>query len=132
MNMLVAGSPQILSTNNWLQKMEFNSIETGNALNNSEITQLSKDINIDKLRAYRLAVGRRTRDIVMNLQPGDFGMKVDPSRLEKVLAEGAVVESTRWLTDYWGKKTIAGLLLMPPTRHNFVHLNEAARIKKKL
>ncbi len=68
----------------------------------------------------------------MNLQPGDFEMKVDRSRLEKVLAEGAVVESTRWLTDYWGKKTIAGLLLMPPTRHNFVHLNEAARIKKKL
>ncbi len=37
MNMLVAGSPQILTTNNWLQKMEFNSSETGNALNNSEI-----------------------------------------------------------------------------------------------
>jgi hypothetical protein len=36
------------------------------------------------------------------------------------------------LSDYWSKKTIAGLLLMPPTRHNFVHLNEAARIRQKL
>ncbi len=64
MNMLVAGSPQILTTSNWLQKMEFNSSETGNALDKAGISLLSKDINIDKLRAYRLAVGRRTREIV--------------------------------------------------------------------
>jgi hypothetical protein len=34
--------------------------------------------------------------------------------------------------DYWSKKTIAGLLLMPPTRHCILHLNEAMRIKEKL
>lgn len=32
----------------------------------------------------------------------------------------------RFVTDYWSRRTIAGLLLMPATRHNFVHLNEAA------
>ena len=32
---------------------------------------------------------------------------------------------------YWSKRDIAGLLLMPATRHNIVHLNEALRIKKK-
>ena len=45
--------------------------------------------------------------------------------------EGAVVEGARGLLDYWGGLTIAGLLLMPPTRHNFVHLNEAWMLKGK-
>jgi hypothetical protein len=34
--------------------------------------------------------------------------------------------------EYWGGLTYAGLLLMPPTRHNFIHLNEALRVKKKV
>jgi hypothetical protein len=31
----------------------------------------------------------------------------------------------------WLESTIAGLLLMPPTRNNFIHLNEALRIVYK-
>jgi hypothetical protein len=34
--------------------------------------------------------------------------------------------------DYWSRRTVAGLLLMPPTRHCFLHLNEALRIKHAL
>jgi hypothetical protein len=51
--------------------------------------------------------------------------------LQQVLDEGAVVQEAQGLLDYWGGLNIAGLLLMPPTRHNFVHLNEALRIKQK-
>ena len=56
---------------------------------------------------------------------------MDPDRLERVLAEGAVTEAGRGVADYWAGLTGAGLLLMPPTRHALVHLNEAARIKQK-
>jgi hypothetical protein len=45
--------------------------------------------------------------------------------------ERAVLEAASDITDYWGKRTIAGLLLMPATRHNLVHLNEALRLKQK-
>ena len=34
------------------------------------------------------------------------------------------------LVKYWGKRDTAGLLLMPATRHNFIHLNEALRLKQ--
>ena len=47
------------------------------------------------------------------------------------MAEGAVLEVASDLIDYWAKRTIAGLLLMPATRHNLVHLNEALRLKQK-
>jgi len=44
----------------------------------------------------------------------------------------AVGAAADWLVACWGGLTLAGLLLMPPTRHNFVHLNEAVRIKARI
>ena len=131
MNILIAGSSQLLNQDNWLDKMKINSHETGNALDAAGISALSAAIDIDALLSYRIAVGRRTREIVEKLNPGDLKQKVRPDRLERVLRERAVEETTLWLSDYWSKKTTAGLLLMPPTRHNFIHLNEAARLKQK-
>ena len=45
--------------------------------------------------------------------------------------EGAVDEIASWLIDYWSKRNIAELLLMPATRHNLVHLNKCLRLKHK-
>ncbi|MBN2501937.1 MAG: hypothetical protein JXB38_14240 [Anaerolineales bacterium] len=95
------------------------------------MADLSAQIDIAALRAYRLAVGQRTQEIVKGLQAEDMQQKTDPARLQKVLAEGAVLPEAMSIIDYWSKRTIAGLLLMPPTRHNFLHLNEAMRIKSK-
>lgn len=53
-------------------------------------------------------------------------------RLQRLKDEGAVLEGADWLIKYWSGLTVAGLLLMPPTRHNFVHLNEAISVKRKL
>jgi len=46
--------------------------------------------------------------------------------------EGAVLPGAEGLLDYWGKRKIFEMLLMPPTRHLMTHLNEARSIKKKL
>jgi hypothetical protein len=113
-------------------QMKFLSAETGNALDKTGIIKLITNIEIEALRCYRQAVGRRTRLILKSLPPDVLQRRVAPASLEQVLVEGAVVESTRALVEYWGRRTIAGLLLMPPTRHAFLHLNEAARIRRKL
>jgi len=131
MNLLVAGSPQVLRRGNWLEKMKITVCDTGNAMDKKGVADLSNAIDIEALRAYRLAVGRRTREIVKQLQPEDLKRKVEPSRLRQVWDEGAVVEAASGIVDYWGKRTIAGLLLMPATRHNLVHLNEALQLKSR-
>ena len=95
------------------------------------IADLSATIDVDALLAYRLAVGRRTRNVVTRLTPADLKQKVEPARLQQIMDEGAVSAVSRGLLDYWGKRTIAGLLLMPPTRHNMVHLNEALKLRQK-
>ncbi|MGB3716955.1 MAG: DinB family protein [Candidatus Promineifilaceae bacterium] len=131
MNMLIAGSAQLLHVDKWQDRMGISAVDTGNLMDEENVAELSATIDISSLREYRLAVGRRTREIVMDLQPGVLRKKVDPIRLQRVVDEGAVVQSALGLIEYWGKRTVAGLLLMPPTRHNFVHLNEATGLKQR-
>jgi hypothetical protein len=132
MNLLVAGRPQLLLLDGWFKRMQVKERDTGNAMDAGEMADFSARINIPALRAYRMAVGRRTRQIVRVLQPEEFKRKTDPVHLQEVLKEGAVLASEQWLIDYWGGLTVAGLLLMPPTRHNLVHLNEAMKIKQEI
>jgi hypothetical protein len=130
MNMLVAGTPQLLLKDGRLERMRITAGDTGNAMDADEIADFSAQIDIPALRAYRLTVGNRTREIVEGLQQGDFKRKTDPARLRWAVTERAVLASQQWLIDYWGRLTVAGLLQMPPTRHNLVHLNEALKIKR--
>jgi hypothetical protein len=132
MNLLVSGDPQLLHRENWLVRLQVTLQHTGNEMESAEVADLSAAVDLKALRAYRLAVGSRTREIVSGLGPVQMRQKVDPARLERVVAEGAVVEAARGIVDYWGRRKTSGLLLMPPTRHNFLHLNEAARIKKRV
>lgn len=132
MNMLVAGSPQLFVQDGWMKKLKVTALHSANSMSLSEIALLSAQIDIGALRLYRQAVGRRTRQIVPKLKPDEIKQKADPSRLQKVMDEGALLPDAIGILMYWSKRTIAGLLLMPPTRHNFLHLNEALRIKQKL
>jgi hypothetical protein len=131
MNLLVAGCPQVLN-DRWLGRMKVAVCDTGNTMNEQEIADFSHAINIKALRAYRVAVGRRTQAIVKRLKPADLKRQVDPVRLRQVTIEGAVLEGARGIVIYWGRRNVAGLLLMPSTRHILVHLNEVIRMKGRL
>jgi hypothetical protein len=132
MNILVSGGSQVLAQDDWLGRMNITYRHTGNLMDEAEVSELSKAIDIEALRAYRLAVGSQTREIVRGLRPEELKQKVDAARLQRLLDEGAVVEEAGDLIAYWGRRNIAGLLLMPATRHNFVHLNECFRLKQRL
>jgi hypothetical protein len=132
MNLLVAGSPQILLKDNWIERMNSSVRNTGNGMTATNVAELSATIDLEALQGYRLSVGRRTREIAMQLQPEELKKKVNLTRLGQITVEGAMLDSAKGILDYWGGLTITGLLLMPPTRHNFIHLNEALLLKKKL
>lgn len=132
MNVLMAGKPQIFYQGSWLAKLKIEIRHTGNVvMDTDDVTALSKAIDIEALKAYRREVGRVTRDAVKALQADEVRRKVDPLRLQQLLNDGSVAPEATGLIKYWGSLTIAGLLLMPPTRHCLVHLNEALKVKKK-
>jgi hypothetical protein len=131
MNLLVAGSLQVLNQEGWLERTKSPICHTGNEMNEAEIVDFSTAVDIKALRAYRVAVGRRTREIVNQLGPEDLERKVNPAHLQRIWDEGAVVEAASYIVDYWGKRDVAGLLLMPASRHHIVHLNEALKLKRR-
>ena len=128
MNLLLAGSPQVLLKGNWPSKLGIGFVDVGNDMPEADLKRLSESINLKALLAYRLAVGKRTRSILRRLKPGDLWEKPAPERIDCIVAERAVREKARWLLSYWGEHPSANLLLMPATRHPFVHLNEIRRM----
>ncbi len=133
MNLLVADEDETFDTGNFKEKISANCIDTGNAMDAEEILAFSKDINMQELRNYRMIVGRKTRAIIKNLSPSDMKRKVSKENLQLILNKGSVlnVDSANWLIDFWGRKNVAGLLLMPATRHHLVHINESLHAKNK-
>lgn len=129
MNILTAGKAQVLD--DWQAQLKISAADTGNTMSREEITELSSTIDRQALRGYRAAVGASTRKVVRHLTPKQLKTKVDPARLQIILDQGAVLPGAIELVEWWGRRTIAGLLVMPPTRHNLVHLNQAYNLKFK-
>jgi len=133
MNMLVAGDEQIFNISNWKEKINTKIIDTGNAMTKEEILEFSKYISMQELKNYRIAVGRKTREIIKSLTAEDMKRKFEKSKLQRIIDQGAVldVEASNWLIDFWGRKNVSGIILMPATRHHVVHINESLEAKKK-
>lgn len=132
-NILIADDIQVINRDNWLDKMNVTVCDTGNAMTDEEIEALSLAINMKELRNYRIAVGRKTREIIKQLQAKDMKRKMEPAGLQRIFDEGGVlrVKGSEWLVDFWGKKTVAGILLMPITRHQIVHINDSLKLKER-
>jgi len=131
MNLLVSGDEQILIEENWQERLRIKPGHSGNGMHPKDIQALSDGIDLEGLKGYRLAIGRKTQAIIKRLDLEKYKEKVLISRIHKVIEEGAVIESASAITDYWSKRTINGLFLMPATRHNIVHLNEALQLKRR-
>lgn len=96
-----------------------------------EIMNLSKEIDVKELLRYHNEVAKNTRRVLGNLNADDMKRRVSPADLDRILACGGVTkeEQSIWLLDFWGKKDVAGILLLPATRHVLLHLNDCCKWK---
>jgi len=107
--------------------------DTGNAMTYSEIESFNKNMNIKELKEYRVKVGKSTQKIIRALEFSDVKRKVEKEQLEKIKLNEGVTDAPKsiWLLDFWGRKNMLGLINMPITRHQVVHLNDCFKIKQK-
>ncbi len=131
-NIIINNDKQVFN-DNWLKKLNVNIKDTGNTMTRKEIEDFSNNIDMFELKNYRIEVGMKTQKIISQLKPDDLKRKMKPDQINRIITEGGVleIEGSKWLVDFWGKKTIAGILLMPITRHQIVHLNDSLKIKDK-
>ncbi|MDJ0831321.1 MAG: DinB family protein [Desulfobacterales bacterium] len=131
-NILIADEPQIFSKT-LKERMGASLMDTGNAMDLKEAIAFSKAIKMNELLNYRFKVGKESQKIIKGLSRLDFKKKPHKRQLDRLLKENVIINHNEsiWLLDYWSKKTIAGLLLMPITRHQIVHLNNCMKLKAK-
>jgi len=131
MNLLVANEDQVLLGEDWPDRLGIDEIHTGNGMTDHDVVRFSSEVDISALVKYRLSVGLQTCRIVKKLKAANYSQKVQYDRIQRIWDEAAMLPKAKGIVEYWAGRTIAGLLLMPPTRHCIIHLNEARRIKSK-
>lgn len=128
---LIKGTEQILTKNGFNKSLSVTAIDTGNSFLKEEAIEFSSTIDLHALQEYRTAVGKQTQDVIQQFTNKQLKSKVSSKNINMIKAANAVSESSEWLLEYWGKKTIGGLVLMPLTRHLLVHINQAERLLGK-
>lgn len=130
-NYLMCDREQVLNPL-WQERMRISVTDTGNSMTDDEIISFSNEIVKEVLYEYRAAVGKRTREIIEKLKPEEIKRKVSGEGIDRISAAGGVAQhpDAVWLLDFWGRKTVAGIIQMPITRHQIVHLNDCRRLKE--
>jgi len=131
-NILIADSDQVLNME-WLDRLNIKVTDTGNAFTKEDVDALDSAINAKELLNYRKAVGKNTQKVLKNIRSSDKKRKPTPEQLKRIVSEKVLTKEpdSIWLLDFWGNKTITGLLTMPITRHQIVHINDCYKLKDK-
>lgn len=132
-NILMANGNQIFN-DDWQKRIGSFITDTGNALEPDELVSWAKEINVEELKNYMIAVGKNTRHILSELTLEQIKSMVPEEWVMRILEEGGVTTDFRsvWLLVFWGRLTIGGMILTPMTSHHMMHLPTAVdRILEK-
>ncbi|MGH7356251.1 MAG: hypothetical protein ACRELS_16950, partial [Candidatus Rokuibacteriota bacterium] len=94
-----------------------------------EVSELSKQIDLAVARAYRDAVGNRTREIVGSFKDQDWQGELAASGLETAAAEGAFGSRAEMLVKAFAGRPRAMMLSGIALFHPAGHLGEAVTIR---
>ena len=131
---LVKGDEEILFSGNYQNRINSPLITTGNELVKEQISDFTKQLDIDELYSYVADVKESTEKIIRGLTYGNLKIKVPDERKENLQSLGVVSddENAVWLIDYWCQKDVRGLIQMPFSRHWIMHIEACLRIRNKL
>jgi hypothetical protein len=131
---LIAGDEQILIAGGYQKKIGSPIITTGNELQEQEIAEFSKKLNVRSSYEYAKEVMFSTNSILLNLEYTRMKTRYSDADKKRIAESGCVSpdENARWLIDYWCGKDICGLIKMPFSRHWIMHIEAMRRIKNKL
>ena len=131
---LIKGDEEVLFSGNYMSRIKSSLITTGNELVKEQISDFTKQLDIDELYSYAADVKKSTEEIIRDLTYGNLKNKVSDERKENLQSLGVVSndENAVWLIDYWCQKDARGLIQMPFSRHWIMHIEACLRIRNKL
>jgi hypothetical protein len=131
-NVLVAEQPQVLEEEGWLGRLGLSQRAMGTGMSDREVEEVSARLDLTTLRAYRLAVGARTREVVLALPAKAWDRPVNASLLLHVQAFSDQTEGERRVQSCWQGRTTRFVLASSVTTHSYLHFGEAGCLKALL
>ncbi|MBR2550439.1 MAG: phage head-tail adapter protein [Clostridiales bacterium] len=131
---LIQGDEEIFFAKDYQKRTHSPIITTGNELVKEQISDFTKQLDIDELYSYISDVKAGTESMLKVLPYAYLKNRITEDRKERLSKAGVVSsdESAIWLIDYWCGKDIKGLIQMPFSRHWIMHTEACLRIKNKL
>jgi DinB superfamily len=127
-NLVVAGSDQVLDAE-WARRMNVPWRIIGTGMTDGEVGELTARADVSSVRAYRSAVGIRTRQVVQALRADAWDEPVAADDIRRAATAGAfrdwdAAQSHPWLG--WSR---ADQIASSALRHNAAHIGEAVTIR---
>jgi hypothetical protein len=131
-NLVVAGGPQVLD-DDWLRRLDVPWRHIGTGMPDDEVSELTRRADVAAVRAYRDAVGRRTREVVRALAPAAWDEPVERADTARAAEAGAFGPRAGWVDDVgfkpWQEQSRAARLSGAALRHNAMHMGEAVTVR---
>lgn len=127
-NPVLAGHDQVLDEG-WLRRLGIARRDFGIGMKSPEVWELTRQIDVDALREYRDAVGRRTREVVGGFGPQDWEGVIPPGSMERAAEEGAFGERTEALVKAFTGRPRTAVLCGIALFHPAGHMGEAATVR---
>lgn len=131
---LVKGDEQVFFSGNYRERIGSPIITTGNELVKEQISNFSKQLNLEELYQYISDVKESTEEILKGLEYSEVKRKMTDRDKDylKSLSVVSTDDNAYWLIDYWCGKDVRGLIQMPFSRHWIMHVEASLRIENKI
>ena len=127
-NAVVAGRDQILDED-WTRRMRVPWRIIGTGMTDAEVARVSAEADVAAVRAYRSAVGRRTREVVQALTTSAWDEVVDAADIRRAGAAGAFRDWVDGQSYPWLGWTRGEQIASSAVRHNAAHIGEAVTLR---
>ena len=125
---LVAGREQVLDEG-WVTRMEIPWRIIGTGMTDDEVSALTAGADVAAVRAYRTAVGRRTREVVQAMPVPAWEETIGEDDIRRAGTLGALRDWKDGAGYPWLGWTRAEQLASSALRHNAAHFGEAVTIR---
>ena len=127
-NPVVAARDQVLD-DEWIRRMNVPWRIIGTGMTDGEVAEMTARADVTAVRAYRSAVGRRTREVVAALGADAWDEVIGVEDIRRGAARGAFRDWVEGATYPWLGWTRAEQLASSALRHNSAHIGEAVTIR---
>ena len=103
--------------------------DMGTGMTVNEVAALTEQADVDAVRAYRSAVGLRTREVIRALRPDAWDEVVGDDDIKRAASTGAFRDWVDGQKYPWLGWTRGDQLASSAVRHNAAHLGEAVTVR---